>query len=442
LLSPSSASVEVVGSTADLPSRLPVEDIAIASVGAALTMAAELQRQRTTALSPAIQIDASHVAAAFRSDAHLRMNGQPVRGGFAPLSRYWRAADGWVRTHANYPWHRQALLGALGARSDAAVASLIGERSALSVENDVVAAGGVAAAVRTVEHWQEHPQGQVCAHAPLIGADHIDGAAPRRRETTTLPASGLRVLDLTRVIAGPVATRYLAAPGADVLRVDPPHHPELPAHIYDGLLGKRSTTLDARTATGLKQLHALLDGADIVVHGYRPGALRVFGLDLDVLAERHPGLVTVTLSAWGRTGPWGSRRGFDSIVQSATGIAAVESTAHDRPGALLCQLLDHATGYLAAAAALEGVRRQSRVGGTHTFDLSLAATATWLLAQPRVARVTTAPSHLNVQPSKWSATLLCDEGTLTAITPPGRLGRRPLRWPDRLPTYGGNPPTW
>lgn len=176
------------------------------------------------------------------------------------------------------------------------------------------------------------------------------------------------MLDLTRVIAGPVATRYLAALGADVLRVDPPHRPELPLHSYDGLLGKRSTALDARTSDGLRQLHELLANSDVLVHGYRPSTLAAFGIDADALARRHPGLVAVSLSAWGSTGPWGNRRGFDSIVQAACGIAMVESPDGARPGVLPCQLLDHGTGYLAAAAALEGVRRQSRAGGSHTFE--------------------------------------------------------------------------
>lgn len=402
----SPAMVEVVGGAAVLPSRLPVEDAAVACVAEALTAAAVLQQQRC-GTAPDARVEAAQVAAAVRSEAYVQVNGQLVGTGFAPLSRFWCAADGWVRTHANYPWHHDALLRTLVTNPDVdAVAAAIAERSDLSVEADVVAAGGVAAAVRTVEQWCEHPQGRAVAEQPLIGAARIGDAAPRRRDPAERPASGLRVLDLTRVIAGPVATRYLAALGADVLRVDPPHRPELALHGYDGLPGKRSAVLDARTPDGLRQLHELLDGADVLVHGYRPGALAMFGLDDDALAERHPGLVVVSLSAWGSTGPWGGRRGFDSIVQAACGIAMIESPDGDRPGALPCQLLDHGTGYLAAAAALEGVRRQSRAGGSHTFELSLAATASWLLTQPSATPPTT---------------------TVT---------------PAQLPTNGQDPPSW
>jgi hypothetical protein len=432
-------SLTVDGTPHGLPSRFPAGDTAVACVATALTAAAGLWRQRGEP-APRARLDAGHVTAAVRSEAYLRVDGRGFGGGFAPLSRFWRSADGWVRTHGNYPWHRQALLDALGTGDDpAAVGAAIRERSAEGVETDVVAAGGAAAAVRTGGQWRRHLHGQATAAQPLIGGAVIEGAAPRRREPAGRPASGLRVLDLTRVIAGPVATRYLAALGADVLRVDPPHRPELPLHCYEGLPGKRSAILDARTPDGLGLLHQLLDGADILVHGYRPGALERFGLDAGSLAERHPGLVTVSLSAWGGPGPWSRRRGFDSLVQAASGIAMTESPDGDRPGALPCQLLDHGTGYLAAGAALEGVRRQSQAGGTHAFTLSLAATATWLLSQHVRQRgeATPGPAAGEYLTILWSGAT-----PVTMVTPPGTLNGSPLAWPPRLTAYGQDTPSW
>jgi hypothetical protein len=429
----------VTGVPDGLPSRLPVGHAAVACVSTALAAATGLGRQRGKAGPPRVEMDAAHVAAAFRSEVHLRVNGRALDG-FAELSRFWPAADGWVRTHANYPWHQDALLRVLGTTADSeAVGAAIARRRAEEVEADVVAAGGAAAAVRTTGQWREHPHGTVVSERPLIDSARFDGAAPRRREAAELPAAGLRVLDMTRVIAGPVATRYLAALGAEVLRVDPPHRPELPVHRYDGLPGKRSGVLDARARDGLDRLHALLDSADILVHGYRPGALAEFGLDAGSLAERHPGLVAVSLSAWGRSGPWGDRRGFDSLVQAASGIAMLESPDGERPGKLPCQLLDHGTGYLAAAAALEGVRRQSQEGGTHAFDLALASTAAWLL---RLAEPAAAASPLSSDPSPWQVTLQSDAGPVLVVAAPGTLDGHALSWPHRLTGYGQDPPTW
>ena len=324
----------VSGAPGGLPSRLPAEDVAIACAGAALLAAAALHAQRGgdsgSRGSPVVRLDRGHVAAAFRSEAFLRVDGQPAGPGFAPLSRFWRAADGWVRTHGNYPWHRAALLRALGCAGDVEgdpepVAAAIAELGARQAEDLVTGAGGVAAAVRDEASWQAEPPGQAVAATALVEATSVGGAPPRWRPAGALPASGIRVLDLTRVIAGPVATRYLGALGADVLRLDPPDRPELTMQTYDGLLAKRSALLDFGVDGGHDRLHDLLSGADVLVHGYRPHALDRFGLDPQTLAERHPGLVVVSLSAWGSRGPWGGRRGFDSIVQAASGIALAES---------------------------------------------------------------------------------------------------------------------
>jgi len=459
----------------ELPSTLPVADAALACTGVALLAAAALGAQRSGAQRsggqrsggqgsdgrPVVSLRAEQVAAAVRSEAYLRVDGAPLEPGFAPLSRFWRAADGWVRTHANYPWHRRALLAALrlapapAAPEPAAVAgvaaedpmvdtvaSAIAELPATEVEDRVVVAGGVAAALRHPEQWLAHPHGAVVAKQPLVATTHYPTGAPRRRrhtaDPTPLPAAGIRVLDLTRVIAGPVATRYLAALGADVLRLDPPDRPELPLHRLDGLVGKRSALVDAASPDGGQQLHDLLAGADVLVHGYRPGALARFGLDGAELARRHPGLVVVTLSAWGSEGPWGDRRGFDSIVQSAVGIAARESPDGDRPGALPCQLLDHGTGYLCAAAALDGLRRQAEVGGTWVRELSLARTAHWLLGEPATERRPAVPAT----ESDWLTEVPSADGPVTTVTPPGSLDSTPLRWPELPLRYGTDAARW
>ncbi len=447
--SPLPAGLEVLwvsGAPGHLPSRLPVEDVAVACTGTALLAAAALHAQRGgdcgSRGSPTARLDRGHVAAAFRSEAHLRIGGEQAGPGFAPLSRFWRAADGWVRTHGNYPWHRAALLRALGcADAPEPVAAAMADLGAREAEDLVTGAGGIAAAVRDEAGWRAEPPGQAVAAARLVEAASIGGAPPRWRPAGALPASGIR-LDLTRVIAGPVATRYLGALGADVLRLDAPDRPELTLHGYDGLFGKRSALLDFGTAEGNGRLHELLSGADVLLHGYRPHALDRFGLSPEILAERHPGLVVVSLSAWGSRGPWGSRRGFDSIVQAASGIAMAESADGERPGALPCQLLDHGTGYLCAAAALQALARQSARGGTQVRELSLARTAHWLLGLPRDAAASSPAAAADGGDPAWLVTLDSAEGPVTTVRPPGRLDDEALAWPRPLSRYGGDEAAW
>jgi crotonobetainyl-CoA:carnitine CoA-transferase CaiB-like acyl-CoA transferase len=233
------------------------------------------------------------------------------------------------------------------------------------------------------------------------------------------------VLDLTRVIAGPVATRTLAALGADVLRIDPPQSPELELSVRDGCVGKRLATLDFRA--DLATLHELLAGAHVLIHGYRPGALTAFGLDDAALAERHPHLTVASLSSWGSVGPWSDRRGFDSLVQSASGIAWREGAGADtdgdagvRPGTLPAQALDHATGYLLAAAVLRSLACRRRGEESASPRFALAATAAELMLHP----APDVEAHA-ADAEPWLTAL---DG-VTLVAPPGELSGHRLRWP-------------
>jgi crotonobetainyl-CoA:carnitine CoA-transferase CaiB-like acyl-CoA transferase len=434
--------VDVAGEGGQLPSRLAVEEAAVACVGVALMAAATLQEHRGRVVDR-VGLNRAHVATAVRSERYFLRGGQSAGTGFAPLSRFWRASDGWIRTHANYPWHRAALLEALGAADDADhVASTLLELPGEVAEERIFAAGGVAAAVRPLSQWQRHPHGQAIAQAPLIEHQSFENAKPRRRGAGSLPATGVRVLDLTRVIAGPVCTRYLGALGADVLRVDPPNHPDMRSgDVADTLLAKRSAALDLASPEGQATLEHLLNRTDVLVCGYRPGALDRFGLGPTSIADRHPGLVGIYLSAWGWSGPWANRRGFDSVVQAPTGIARLESPEDDTPGALPCQLLDHGTGYLAAAAALDGLRTQAEHGGTQLRFLSLARTAWWLTSQspqPEPSPDVAAPNA----PDLWVVELASAGGSVTAVRPPGVIDDHPLQWPAGPASYCSDTPTW
>jgi CoA-transferase family III len=438
--------IEILGERGHLLSRLAVEDAATICVALALMAAGNLHPSGNSR-APSLSVDRAHVAAAARSERFFHRGDSPAGVGFAPLSRFWPASDGWVRTHANYPWHRAALLSVAGTGPDvqAVGAALAGMRS-VDVEEAVFAAGGVAAAVRTDSAWSAHAQGRAVAAEPLISHRMVGEARPRARDAAGphVPATGVRVLDMTRVIAGPVCTRFLAALGADVLRLDPPSRPDLGrGQPGDTLLGKRSAVIDFEAADGTRVLAELLAGADVVVCGYRPGALDRFGLTEGELADRCPGTVVLYLSAWGHTGPWAGRRGFDSIVQAATGIALTESPAGAEPGALPCQLLDHGTGYLGAAAVLDGLRRQSRDGGTHVRRVSLARTARWLTRIPLPpAQKGFAGRAGKEDPSPWLVELAGPGGPVEVVKPPGRLGAQAIEWPVRVTGYGDDRPAW
>ncbi|GGT63626.1 putative L-carnitine dehydratase [Streptomyces purpureus] len=395
-----------------LPARLPVMDLARATVAVCALAAAEHAGRPGRVL-----VDDGAVATAFVSERHLLVDGrQPVN--FAPLSRFWRAADGWVRTHANYPHHRAALLAALGTAEDVTAAeAAIAGRTAAEVERAVYAAGGLAVALRTAEEWAAHDQGAAVAGRPLLTRERLDEAAPRAR--TGRP---LRVLDLTRVIAGPVATRTLALLGADVLRVDPPDNPELPDQHADTDFGKRTVALDLERPSDRRTFEELLDGADVLVTGYRPGALERFDLV-------RPGLVVARLSAWGDYGPWGERRGFDSLVQVATGIADLEGTS-EHPGALPAQALDHGTGYLLAAAVLRSLTEQSAQGGTRLIRLALAQTAHWLTSMPRY------------NPGDWLRETPSPIGRLRHAVSPVRYEDGPTEWARPPGVAGGDEAVW
>ncbi|XVS67039.1 CoA transferase [Actinosynnema sp. CA-299493] len=415
-----------------LSARLPVRDLARATVAVCALAAAELKAARDHTPIPPVTVREAAVATAFTSERHLLVDGRPGAA-FAPLSGFWRTADGWVRTHANYRHHKERLLEALDVTDDrTALAHELATRRAVEVQETVYAAGGLAVAVAT----EPDP-----TRRPLVETRSTD-AAKRVLPPAPRPAEGVRVLDLTRVIAGPVATRTLAFLGADVLRVDPPHLPEEPDAHADTGMGKRSTLLDLATRHGRRAFDDLLDHADVVVTGYRPGALDRHGASPGALHARRPDLVIAQLTAWGDTGGWAGRRGFDSLVQAATGISAAESTdglgrtdglgsTDGTPGVLPAQALDHGTGYLLAAAVLRALTEPQ---GRHV-SLSLAATASWLLHD-----IEPSPVHGGAyDPDPWLVETPSPYGTLRHARPPladhGTWDHPPTLW-------GADEPRW
>ncbi len=376
-----------VRGAADLAAAVPVADLAAASVAAASLAAQRLAVARArgrevgaTDVTPVV-IDADRLTTAYRSEQVFRLDGK-APDVWAAGSGYFQAADGWVRTHGNYPHHAAALERVLGLAAGAdrvQVAAAIRQRQSQDLEDAAAAAGALIVRVRTSEQWAAHPQHAAIAMLSLLRFGEARPGASPLPASGGLPLDGVRVLDFTRVIAGPVATRTLARFGAEVLRIDSPRLPEIRWQYLDTGLGKRSAALDLDSAEGRARLEALLTEADVVVTGYRPGALTRFGLDAASLAERYPGLVVASVDAWGPSGPWASRRGFDSLVQAASGIAMLQ--ARDGvPGALPAQALDHSAGYLLAAGIMRALAERQLHGTVRSVAVSLAGVAEVLLA--------------------------------------------------------------
>lgn len=432
-----------------LESFYPVSSLASASVAVAGLAAAELRTAAGVGVStggagPAVVVDRALADAWFGSA--LRPIGWELPSPWDPIAGDYRSVDGWIRLHTNAPHHRAAALRVLGVPAErAAVADAVASWAAGELESAVVAERGCAAELRTPAAWAVHPQGAAVMAEPLVHRERTeapgDAASSRWAPTDAQPLAGLRVLDLTRVLAGPVATRLLAGLGAQVLRIDPPSWDE-PGVVPEMTIGKRAARIDAHDPAGLERLLELLAGSDVLVSGYRADALERLGLGDAVRAALRPGLVDVSLDAYGHSGPWADRRGFDSLVQMSSGIASagLDAGSSEKPTPLPVQALDHATGYLVAAAALAGLAVRVRDGAGTRARLSLARTAVELVkartlgadAAPRAGR------H-----AAWRSTPLSTPwGAAELLPPPLTVAGHPLAW--RLPPrpLGSDDPLW
>lgn len=398
------AQVQFGGKAEQLPSTFAVGDLASSSIAVQALAAAQIWQARGGA-AQTIHIDRRHALAMFGSDRYLAINGAPAADPWSPIAGYYQAGDGrWIQLHTNFEHHRDGVLAVLGCANErAAVAAAIASWSAAELEATLTQANMCAAMIRTQDEWRAHPQAQAIAALPLFEVERVADSAPlpfdarasiagharaghaNAGSTPAQPLSGVRVLDLSRVIAAPVGARALAAHGAEVLAVSAAHLPNIESLVMDTGRGKRSAELDLRQSEGRGQLQQLVAGSDVFLQAYRPGALDSHGFTPTELCQRHPGLIYVSLSAWGQSGPWQQRRGFDSLVQSSSGIAHEEGAAvagerelHHAPGKLPFQALDHATGYLIAYASMLALQRRAVEGGSYHVRLSLAQTGQFL----------------------------------------------------------------
>lgn len=420
------------GPSGGLPSRFHVSDLAAATIGVATLAAAELWAARRKEPLRTVTVDRRLAAAAFRCERWLRPVGWTLPPPWDPIAGDYETADGWIRLHTNYAYHRDAVTRVLDVPADRErVAAAVKFRNGAELETAVVEAGGAAAVLRTLDAWRAHPQGAALADEPLCDRDAECVPHPLP-PAASAPLSGVRVLDLTRVIAGPIGTRYLAAFGADVLRVDPPGFAEVAALLPETTRGKRCTALDLRGPGDRSTWEALTAKADLLVHGYRPGAMEALGYSAERLRELNPRLVIVRYDAYGWSGPWAGRRGFDSLVQMSTGIAHPGDSGRPKP--LPAQALDHGTGYLVAAAACRGL-----MDGRNSALLSLARTAR-LLVEQGTDGDPGAPAPNDI------ATMLesCDTawGPVQSVSCPGRIEGHEVRWREPAGPLGRHPPRW
>lgn len=432
------ANLQVRGNDS-LASCFPVSDLATAAIGVAGLAAGDLLAEGAPGLQ--VQVDRHLAAAWFKTS--LRPLGWELPAVWDAITGDYRTRDGWLRLHANAPHHRERALAVLGcANSHDAVAQAMAGGSGEDLETAIVAAGGCAAKLRTQAEWQAHPQGQAVGAEPLIAQEWtVADIASNWRPDPQRPLQGIRVLDLTRILAGPIATRLLAGLGAEVLRIDPPDWDE-PAQAPEVTLGKRCARLDLRRPADRQRFEALLTSADILVHGYRADALERLGYGVAARRALNSGLIDISLCAYGWSGPWALRRGYDSLVQMSCGIAAAgrDWQGGEQPVPLPVQALDHATGYLMAAAALRGLALRQRERRAMTARLSLARTAALLTERPGASG---GPAYGGPEEGDYSETQEPTAwGPALRLRAPLRIGEVELQWQRPATRLGSATADW
>jgi crotonobetainyl-CoA:carnitine CoA-transferase CaiB-like acyl-CoA transferase len=437
--------VTLRGDEPQLPSSFRVAAAAQASVAAAGLAAAQIWKWRS-GQSQDVAIDMRHAVVECRSERYLRVDGKPPPPAWDAIAGIYKTRDHrFVRLHTNFPHHRDAVCKVLNCKPErddvqAALMQWDGE----AFETAAYAGGGVVAMMRSHDEWSDLPHTKALAALPLISIEKIGDAAPKPWPVGDRPLAGLRVLDLSRVIAGPVAGRTLAVHGADVLLIAGPDLPAIPWLTIDTGRGKLTSFIELKSEQGRDSLRALLAQADIFSQGYRPQALACLGFSPQAAAQINPGIVYVTLTAYGHAGPWAERRGFDSLVQTATGFNHAEGQAAgvDVPKELPAQMLDHATGYLMAFGAMMARARQSREGGSWHVRVSLAQTGRWLWNLGRVA------DGFKVEDLRGDAVIPFLEkvpsgfGSLSSVSHSATLSKTPAFWARPAMPLGSHPPQW
>ncbi len=443
--------VEITGGTDPLlptPFRITETSTAtLAAVGLAVSDLWELRTGRRQKIA----IDTRQATASLRSGSYLKLDGVPVSNARNEVMGSYPAKNGrWSYLHCNFPNHRAAALKVLGVPEDReAVRKAVAQWDALELEEAIIAAKGAGGMVRTIEEWAQHPQGAAVASLPLMEIVRIGDSPAEKLRSGDRPLSGIRVLDLTRVIAGPTCARTLAEHGADVLKITGAHLPSLGRQEYDTGHGKLSAHLDLREAKDTEILRGLVRDADVFSQGYRPGTLGGRGFSPEALAQLRPGIVVVSLSAFSHVGPWASRRGFDTVIQSVSGITSRQGELFPdgAPGPQFYPVsaIDFLTGYLMAFGAMAALARRTREGGSWLVRISLAQVGRWLIQRGQVpeAELKDVPKEFTpAELERWSMTSNTPVGRLQHLGPVVRLSETPPRWARPTVPLGYHDPVW
>jgi CoA-transferase family III len=437
--------VTLTGSEPQLPSSFRVGAAAQVPIAASGLAAAEIWKLRSGE-TQGVGVDMVHATAECRSERYLRVNGKPPPPAWDAIAGvYQTRGDRFVRLHTNFPHHRDAVCKVLDCKAEReAVQAALMQWDGEAFETAAYAAGGVVSLMRSHAEWSALPQAEALAELPVLTIEKIGEAPPRPWPKGDRPLEGIRVLDLSRVIAGPVAGRTLAVHGADVMLVSGPDLPAIPWLTIDTGRGKLSAFIELKSEQGRSKLRELLAAADIFSQGYRPSAIASLGFAPEEAAHISPGIVYVSLSAYGHTGPWAERRGFDSLVQTSTGFNHAEGHAAgiDGPKELPAQMLDHATGYLMAFGAMMAKARQSREGGSWHVRVSLAQTGRWFWNLGRIADGLKTEDLKADAIRPFIADMPSGFGPLQAVSHAAKLSKTPAFWALPAMPIGSHQPQW
>jgi crotonobetainyl-CoA:carnitine CoA-transferase CaiB-like acyl-CoA transferase len=443
--------VEITGGADPIlptPFRIaPPGAAALAATGLAAADLWELRSGRRQEVS----VDLRQAVASLRSGHYMQINGAPISTDRNPVMGVYPAMNGrWSYIHANFPNHRAAAMSVLGVPEEKdAVRQAVAKWDALELEEAILAARGAGGMVRSMEEWAKHPQAAAIAALPLMEILKIGDGAPEPLPEGDRPLSSIRVLDLTRVLAGPTSARTLAEHGADVMKITAPHLPNIGYQEYDTGHGKLQAHLDLRQPRDLDTLLGLVREADVFTQGYRPGTLGNRGLSPEELTKLRPGLVYVSMCAFSHTGPWASRRGFDTVVQTVSGITTRQGELFPgiSPGPQFYPVsaIDYLTGYLMAFGAMVALARRAREGGSWLVRISLAQTGKWLVDQGQVLEAALKDVDKELYPAeiaRWSIESDTPVGRLRHLGPTVRLSETAPYWARPTAPLGYHEPVW